>query len=299
MALTTTPKSKRSTHHKKVSGDHHRRAKNYLRTYHPYLPLLLLVIIGLAINTFWTPTAAVLGESTALTSQTLMENTNIERSKQQARDLSINPSLKAAAQTKAEDMAAKDYWSHTTPDGLKPWAFIDASGYKYQAAAENLAYGFSHAPAIVYGWMNSDEHRRNMLNPLYQEVGFGIARAPDFQGQGPTIIIVALYGQPSQQSGFTGLLGAATSGPSDIAPSMNTISRIELLAGGRASETFIVTLALTFAGLLLFVYRHARIWHRVLVRSEDFVIHHKALDFVIVTYTVTGFVLTRAAGYTH
>jgi len=37
--------------------------------------------------------------------------------------------LDSAAQAKANDMAARSYWSHNTPDGQTPWTFMTAAGY--------------------------------------------------------------------------------------------------------------------------------------------------------------------------
>lgn len=295
MALTTHRKP--AAHHKKAKGSHHRHNKHYLKTYSPYLPLLLIVIIGLAINTFWLQRTTVLGVHTNLSDTALLESTNLERSRVQSDDLRINPELAAAAHAKAQDMVDNDYWSHNTPNGKAPWNFIKESGYAYDAAAENLAYGFTNAPATVTGWMNSKQHRENLLHPTFSEVGFGIATSQDYLGKGPTTVIVAMYGSPTG-SGQAGTIpgAAAVAGLSDMTP-FKSVSRIELMTGGKAPWSFTIVTALTFAALLLFVYRHARIWHRVFVSSESFIVHHKLLDVVIVTYGVAGYMLTRAAGY--
>lgn len=162
MALTTAPK--RTPHHKKASGRHHRHSKHYLKTYSPYLPLLLLVIIGLAINTFWTSRTNVLGAQTSLNATQLLAGTNEVRQKSNQDPVRLSPKLSAAAQAKANDMAAKGYWSHNTPSGEEPWIFIKNSGYEYFSAGENLAYGFSNAQDTITGWMNSREHKANMLS---------------------------------------------------------------------------------------------------------------------------------------
>src|SRR5206468_12650742 len=110
--------------------------------------------------------------------------------------LTIDPQLAAAAQAKARDMVAGNYWSHTSPAGKTPWTFISAAGYQYQQAGENLAYGFASADDTEAAWMNSAEHRANILETSYQNVGFGVAQSPNYQGQGAETIVVAEYGQP-------------------------------------------------------------------------------------------------------
>ncbi len=54
----------------------------------------------------------------------LLISTNTERSSNGLPALSINDKLNQAAQAKANDMVARDYWSHNTPDGQEPWVFF-------------------------------------------------------------------------------------------------------------------------------------------------------------------------------
>jgi len=194
--MTLVARAKPPAHHKKVSGAHHRRSKHYHKPYWPYLPLLLVVMLGMLINSFWPGKHSVLGYATDISIQSLLDNTNNQRSANGLGGLGLNAALDQAAQSKANDMAARDYWSHNTPDGQTPWSFIAAAGYSYQTAGENLAYGFDTSANTVTGWMNSPEHRANILNTTYQEVGFGIASSPNYQGTGPETIVVAMYAEP-------------------------------------------------------------------------------------------------------
>lgn len=297
MALTT--RTKRPTHHKKLTGHHHRHNKHYLKTYHPYLPMLLLVVIGLAVNVFWTSKLNVLGAATNVTAESLLAGTNAERYRHRQSSLSINQELNAAAQSKANDMVAKNYWSHNAPDGRTPWAFITKAGYDYQAAGENLAYGFTNAEAAVTGWMNSPEHRANLLNNSYQDVGFGIATAKDFRGDGPVTVIVALYGNPT----FPG--AAAALGRNNIlssaqsAPPLRSVARIQLLTDGTAPWSAIVITAAAVAAFGMIAVRHWYAWRRMLTNGEAFIVHHKYLDVLFIGIAVAAYVLTRSAGIIH
>jgi hypothetical protein len=129
--------------------------------------------------------------------QSLLDDTNTQRINNGVAALALNGLLDNAAQAKANDMAARDYWSHNTPDGQTPWTFMDAAGYKYQLAGENLAYGFATAADTLTGWMNSPGHRANILNGGYTEVGFGYINIANYQGTGPETLVVAMYGAPS------------------------------------------------------------------------------------------------------
>jgi hypothetical protein len=293
MSLTASPK--RPSHHKKITGDHHRRSKHYLKTYHPYIPLLMLVIVGLAINIFWSDRTSVLGASTSLTGTELLADSNVERQRNNQDPLQINNKLSAAAQAKANDMATRDYWSHIAPDGRTPWSFIQRSGYSYFKAGENLAYGFRDAPDTISGWMNSADHRDNLLNSDFTDVGFGIATAKNYQGHGPTSIVVAMYAEPALGSGSFGTSSTATQ--ADIP--LHNVSRVQLLTRGNAPWSFDLIALIALLAFAWFLWRHAKVWHRVLVQSEAFVVEHVFLDVLILGVAVAGFILTRSAGFIH
>jgi uncharacterized protein YkwD len=292
MAIASAPK--RQHHHRKARGEHHRHTKHYLKAYHPYLPLLLLVIVGLAVNSFWNIRTGVLGASTNMSASSLLLSTNRERLTHNQDAIRLNDQLSSAAQAKANDMVAKDYWSHTTPSGQEPWAFVKKSGYTYFAAGENLAYGFNDADQAISGWMNSPEHRANLLNPDYQDVGFGIATSKDFQHHGKTMVIVAMYGQPSAL-GAGDFSTIASTSPTNLP--IRNVARVQLITGGQAPWSLFVATVMMFTALLWFATRHVKAWKRVIVESEEFIWHHPLLDIVIVASAVAGFLLTRGVGF--
>ncbi|HUC90239.1 MAG TPA: CAP domain-containing protein [Patescibacteria group bacterium] len=198
MVLISKPKRQETIHTKRRTGEHHKKNQHYLKPYWPYVPMLLIVALGLAFSSFWgNAQKSVLGYATNTTVSGLFASTNNQRVSNGLGSLAINGQLNQAAQAKANDMVARDYWSHNTPDGNSPWVFITNAGYNYQTAGENLAYGFSDSDATITAWMNSAEHRANILNSSYKDVGFGIANSENYQGAGPETIVVAMYG--SQQ----------------------------------------------------------------------------------------------------
>jgi uncharacterized protein YkwD len=99
------------------------------------------------------PHTGVLAYATTMSVSELLTSTNQQRNANSVAGLSLNTRLNSAAQAKANDMVARDYWSHNTPDGQEPWVFFDAAGYTYHKAGENLAYGFSNAANTVTGWI--------------------------------------------------------------------------------------------------------------------------------------------------
>jgi len=218
MTLVAKPKPHGPTH-KKRTGQHHRRNHNYVKTYWPYIPMLMTIGVGLVLNSAWPTSHKVLGYATDMSIQNLLDDTNTQRTSNGEANLNLNALLDQAAQNKANDMAARNYWSHDTPDGQTPWSFITATGYTYTAAGENLAYGFTTAAYTLDGWMNSPEHRANILNAAYKEVGFGIANSPNYQNSGPETIVVAMYATPAGP-----VVAAATPTPAHPAPATSTPS---------------------------------------------------------------------------
>lgn len=211
MTLAVRPKP--PAHHKKRTGQHRKQSKHYAKAYWPYLPILAVFTIGLVANT-WLGRAHhdVLGYATEMSVQNLLDNTNTQRANNGESNLSLNAQLDQAAQAKANDMAARDYWSHNTPDGQTPWTFVTAAGYNYQAVGENLAYGFDTSADTLTGWMNSPGHRANILNSTYRDVGFGVINIPNYQSSGPQTLVVAFYG----------LAATTTAAPAPTAPVAHT-----------------------------------------------------------------------------
>jgi len=175
------------------------QSKSQAKIYWPYLPLFVLLIGGLFLN-IWQPLqknkTATLAYATEMSISGLLSGTNAQRASNGSAPLTINSKLNAAAQAKAVNMIANDYWSHNTPDGQEPWVFIDAQGYNYTKAGENLAYGFNDSNATIIGWMNSPTHRANLLDTAFVEVGFGFLNSPNYVGSGEETLVVAMYGKP-------------------------------------------------------------------------------------------------------
>jgi hypothetical protein len=200
--------------HSKRTGRHQHQRRHFKKTYWPYLPMLMIVGLGLIFNALWPSHQSVMGYATDISAGELLDDTNQQRAAHGKKALTINLDLTQAATAKAEDMAARDYWSHNTPDGRTPWTFITKAGYDYQTAGENLAYGFATSDDTTTAWMNSPEHRANILNSTYTNVGFGVINIKDYQGSGPQTLVVAMYASPEHPQ-----LAAAPSQPAEPAAS--------------------------------------------------------------------------------
>jgi uncharacterized protein YkwD len=81
--------------------------------------------------------------------------------------------LTVAAQAHSDDMAARDYFSHTSPEGDD---FVDrakAAGYA-NPGGENIAAGYPSAAAVMDGWMSSPEHAANITECAFTAIGVGV-----------------------------------------------------------------------------------------------------------------------------
>ncbi len=135
--------------------------------------------------------------SSAITVSNIIALTNQSRQQYNLTTLTENSELDQAAQNKANDMLAKGYFAHTTPDGKTPWDFIIAAGYNYLMAGENLAVNFTEAESVETAWMNSPEHKANILNPNFENIGIGVSQG-QYQGH-MAIFVVQEFGVPAAQ----------------------------------------------------------------------------------------------------
>lgn len=155
--------------------------------------IVLLSFFSISMNTLKENFPQVLGVSTNISIEQLLEVTNQERSKENLPPLVLNTDLNKAALSKAEHMLNHNYWAHNAPDGTTPWVFIKQSGYSYNYAGENLARGFTKASDIVDAWMASPTHRNNMLSSNYDDIGFAVMDGK-LLGE-DTVLVVEMFGR--------------------------------------------------------------------------------------------------------
>jgi len=184
------PVAKRHRHRKHVG--HH-----LLGTYGT-IAIAVVSVGALLGSAFLSSTYLGSGSMAAVISSTLVDLTNTDRASQNLGTLTVNPELTAAAQAKADDMAAKGYFAHTSPDGKTSWYWFKEAGYSFTYAGENLAVDFTDSDAVENAWMNSPTHRANILNGHYTEIGIASAEGT-YEGH-HTIFVVQMFGAPAHAS---------------------------------------------------------------------------------------------------
>lgn len=158
---------------------------------------LLLLSVKLSVLFITATGTTDIAFSSAITPANVFELTNQSRQDYNIPKLTYNNKLQEAAQNKANDMLAKQYFSHNTPSGQTPWDFIKNSQYSYVAAGENLAVDFFEAENVEQAWMNSPGHRANILNRHFEEIGVGVSMG-QFEGH-TAIFVVQMFGTPAEQ----------------------------------------------------------------------------------------------------
>ncbi|MEL6136100.1 MAG: CAP domain-containing protein [Cyanobacteria bacterium J06628_6] len=159
----------------------------------------------------------------------LLRLTNAERAAIGLSPLRLSAELGDAAQAHAEDMARRGELSHTGGDGSSMGDRIDATGYRYRAAGENVACGSARGSATLQQWMGSPGHRQNILNPDFTEIGFGQA-----DGQGHcSPYWVQVFGTPLTPSAS---VPESTPAPESASEPVAEIDTVLLSTQGSLSE---------------------------------------------------------------
>lgn len=313
---------------KPIPSSHHKH-------YWPYIPVLLMVIAVFAVNLLQPLIErTVLSYATEMSISQLLSATNAQRAQNGVAPLTINNKLNSAAQSKATDMVARNYWAHNTPDGQEPWVFFDAAGYKYHKAGENLAYGFSTSDAAVIGWMNSQSHRDNLLDSAFTEVGFGFTNGENYNQSGPETVVVAEYGRPqvlAESDSNNAAAAAPSPSPSpaivaqappqanpevveetpqqtskDIVVNTDTktpaytktvpISRIQSFGADKPWLVFATGLLTGIAAAILLI-KHALSLRHLIRNTENFVLRHPVLDAFLVGLILVGSFMMQTNGF--
>ena len=163
----------------------------YTTAQHPHT-LIVLTLLTALLFLLASPLLLTLPQNallSALTEQLVVSEINPRRASVGVGSLSVHPKLSSAAQAKAQDMLARDYFSHYGPEGEEPWTWIKNAGYTYSGAGENLAIDFSDASALVQAWINSPSHRKNIENGLFTDIGIGIATG-EYQGRTTSVVVM-------------------------------------------------------------------------------------------------------------
>ncbi|GAC1386621.1 MAG: hypothetical protein NVS1B7_3910 [Candidatus Saccharimonadales bacterium] len=307
---TVKPAKQKKIHPTQIKrhGQHHHKGPHYIKVYWPFMPLIVISMLGLILYVTSKNLRhhTVLSYATNVGGDSLLQSTNAQRLSNHKAPLVVNKQLSAAAQSKANDMARRNYWAHNTPDGQQPWYFFQQAGYTYEKAGENLAYGFATSSDVINGWMNSPGHRANMLDGTFQDVGFGFAKADNFQNTGSQTIVVAEYGkrlspaivtsssllEKSPKTSFQ-ILGQAVTADQHVA-----ISRLQIMTYHQLPHwaEFVLGVASGMAVTYLLL-KHSFSLKKLMLHGESIAKHHPVLDLFLLSVIALSVILNQSAGY--
>lgn len=91
--------------------------------------------------------------------------------------LEYDENLAKVARDKAADMVKNNYFSHQSPTYGSPFEMMRKYGVTFKAAGENIA-GNQTMEKAYYAWMNSEGHKKNILNGDYTATGIGVYTSP-------------------------------------------------------------------------------------------------------------------------
>ncbi len=96
----------------------------------------------------------------------------------------VHPALEKAARSHSEDMIRRDYFSHNTKgrgetadERIKRFGYTP-QGNDFYMVGENIALGsgtYGEPESRMRAWMKSPDHRHNILNGKFREIGIGVS----------------------------------------------------------------------------------------------------------------------------
>jgi uncharacterized protein YkwD len=122
--------------------------------------------------------AAASAAAAAAAQDEVLALVNAERAANGCQPLTASPALTALASAFSEEMAVKNFFSHTDPSGKTPWDRAAAAGIT-DLGGENIARGQQTPADVMAAWMQSPGHRANILNCSYRSLGVGVYYGPD------------------------------------------------------------------------------------------------------------------------
>jgi uncharacterized protein YkwD len=118
----------------------------------------------------------------------VLSDLNKIRAQHGLQPVKISARLTASAAQHSKEMGADGYFEHSSHDGTVFWKRINRwygqNGYGYWSVGENLLWSSPDVdPAgAMQLWMNSPEHRANILTARWREIGISAVHVPAAPG---------------------------------------------------------------------------------------------------------------------
>ncbi len=148
--------------------------------------LVALAFLATAVFSLATPSATLAwdaGSASSASERLLVSLTNQSRAAAGLKALKVDSTLTSVARWRSKDMIVRDYFSHDIPGYGKVYKKLDAKGYCYKVAGENIGwntYPEAEATAQIHQmFMGSSGHRANILGKSWDVIGVGSYKGAD------------------------------------------------------------------------------------------------------------------------
>lgn len=111
--------------------------------------------------------------------QALLNLVNKARADAGVGPLAFDMELMKVARIKAKDMVDNNYFSHQSPTYGSPFDMMKQFGISFKTAGENIA-GNNTVEGAFKAWMNSEGHKKNILNGKFNYTGVGIVESKTY-----------------------------------------------------------------------------------------------------------------------
>lgn len=106
--------------------------------------------------------------------QQIFDLTNVLRRRYEVPEVAWSEETSQVAFKHSRDMHEQEYFSHESPTFGDLAKRLQNGNVEFQSAGENIASLYMDGPAAVEGWLNSEGHRKTLLNKDYTELGVGV-----------------------------------------------------------------------------------------------------------------------------
>ena len=167
------------------------------------LPFLVVLVTALVVAAPSGLAAGQTAQRDAALERAIVDRINTVRADHGLRPLAVSLGLRTAALAHTRALATRGLFQHESADGTpfhkRVGRYYGRTGFGSWSVGENLVFGSAPfgASDAVEAWLDSPAHRRNMLSPVWREIGLGVMvahGAPGVFGGDTVVIATADFG---------------------------------------------------------------------------------------------------------
>ncbi|MGR3763733.1 CAP domain-containing protein [Rossellomorea sp. NS-SX7] len=106
--------------------------------------------------------------------QQIFDITNVMRTQFGIGEVEWNEQTAEVAKGHSEEMYKEEYFSHESPVFGSLSDRLEKQEITFKTAGENIASQYTDAPEAVHGWLNSEGHRKILLEKDFTDLGVGV-----------------------------------------------------------------------------------------------------------------------------